>query len=586
MNDIDSGRGTIQEEGETDETSPPETQDPTQNEDGGRGPPLHDAQSNGTDPTPKQKTNKTRRTLEPQHPGSDPLKTLPFTPTERRLSGITRAPRQTGTRPFPKTGNLKTAVSTPNLATFPIPKYSNSLGSKSGGASPEYMSTSGSEYGYYTIKELMTPRPLNVLRFSQTSQKTSEIPEQCFYEKEVKLLGDEVYSINSKRRKTLFVSHYYLNSVLYMQSFGIIFVDKIGASLGFTRALDSATAQGPKILCDITQINHDSKPIKIRHEIFPTIKSANWPEQAVRWKTRKRNVTQSSSMPGVQYTWPTQAMMEEMEGYGCHLLPVGYMPTRGKNGEQFMEWQLAFPEAERYLEARLTHPQVRCFLFTMALYKSFLEPLNTHMGLLPSHIRTLLFWQCERGHAKWPEDRPGNILLKFLDTLYEAMKHMRLDDYFIHKRNLFESTPRKHLLMVQEKLLRIRENPVMHVLIALRNLRYIDTTFYPALDFKKLYDIITHDRQPPNPRPQQSITPNTTPSQQQQTEDEESDEEPDSTTDLWKGINKTDREKQWKKDARTQIELERASQRLFETKAKAAAPKLKGMATDSIDIQV
>jgi hypothetical protein len=582
LNDIDGGSGTIHEEVEIDETSPPATQDLTENGHGGGGPSLHDAQSIGVDST--QRSNRTRRVLEPQHPDCDPVSSMPFTPTERRLSGMTRVPKQTGARPFNKIGGaLRPSRSTPNLATIQSPKHSNSSGYRSGAASPEYQSINGSEYGYYTIKELMTPRPLNMHRLSQTSQNTSEIPDQCFYGKEVKLLADEEYSSNSKRRKTLFVTHYYLNSVLYMKSFEIIFADKIGASLGFTRALDSATAQGPKILCDITQTNHDSKPIKIRHEIFPTLKSADWPEQADGWKTRKRKVT-PTSMPGVQYRWPSEDMMEDLKNFGCHLLPVGYMPTRGKNGEQFMEWQLAFPEAERYLEARLTHTQFRCFLFTMALYKTFLEPLNIHQGLLPTHIRTLLFWQCERGHSKWPEDRQGNILRKFLDAMYDAIKHMRLDDYFIEKRNLFESTPRTHLLKVQEKLLRIRENPVMHMLIALRNLRYTDSAFYPVLDYKKLYDIITRDNQTSNPRPQQSITPNTN-QIQQPPEDEESDEEPDSNTDLWKGLNINDREKQWKKDVRTQIERERATQ-IIKSKTRAAAPKHRAMPKDSIDIKV
>ena len=251
-----------------------------------------------------------------------------------------------------------------------------------------------------------------------------------------------------------------------------------------------------------------------------------------------------------------------MLSYGCHLLPLGYIPTRSKNDEEYLEWQLAFPEAERYLETQLTHAQVRCLLFSMALYKTFLEPLNAQLGLLPTHIRTMLFWQCEQDYANWQENRPGEILCKFLEKLYEAIMNKHLKDYFIERRNLFESTPRKHLFKVQEKLKRIKENLVMHMLLAVRNLRYVKSSFYPVFDYKKLYAIITCDNLVPilNPRLQQptinTITPKNKQSKQQQSEEEESDEEEtNSNIDLWKPVTAHDVRKKWKQDVRTQIEI-------------------------------
>jgi hypothetical protein len=221
----------------------------------------------------------------------------------------------------------------------------------------------------------------------------------------------------------------------------------------------------------------------------------------------------------------------------------------------------------------------------MTLYKTFLEPLNIQMGLLPIHIRTQLFWQCEQ-YANWPENHPGKILRKFLDSLYDKIKQMSLNDYFIEKRNLFESTPRKHMLPVQEKLLRMRENLVMHVLVALRNLRYIDSAFYPVLDYKKLYDIITRNYQ----TPEQSITANIKHRQQQQSQDEESEEEEEeeteSNTDLWKGVTIHDRQKEWTRKVREQILLEKASQKVVNSKARRAPPIQRKMSTDCIDIKV
>jgi hypothetical protein len=589
-NETDSARSTIQEQVvESDNnSSPPETRELTETESAGNGPPFHVAQSAVTDSTQTNSKKTTIRVFGPQNPNCDPNKESTLTPTERRLSGITRMPKYEP-RPFKKSPGVRKLVqSTPNLAATQSPKDSGNSGYKSDGGSPDNDDASGSEYGYTTITELTRPQLLKEHRLGHTPQNTSEIPEQCFHEISVPLHEDEEEGGNAKRRKNLFVSRHYVNSDFFSRSFADIFADKIGEVLGLTSALNSATTQGAKIYCDTTQ-THDSNPIKIRQEIIPTIFSTIWPKEALQRKAGKRRNIQGSA-PGAQNSWPTQTMINEMEKCGCHLLPLGYMPTRGRNIEQYLEWQLAFPEAERYLETHLTHGQVRCLLFTMALYKTFLEPLNIQLGLLPTHIRTLLFWQCELNYANWPEERPGEILHFFLSKLYDAIMRKHLDDYFIEKRNLFESIPRTHLLKVQEKLLRIRENMVMHVLVALRNLRYIDTAFYPMLDYKKLYDIIIARENPvPNPQPQQPTTNRITSKNKQskrQSEEEGSDEETvESNTDFWKEVNAEDKERKWKKDVREQIEIERVAQK-FNSKAKAPAIRQRKLSRDSIDLKV
>jgi hypothetical protein len=164
-----------------------------------------------------------------------------------------------------------------------------------------------------------------------------------------------------------------------------------------------------------------------------------------------------------------------------------------------------------------------------------------------------------------------------------------LPDYFIPKRNLCESTPRTHLLKVQEKLLRIRENLVMHMLLAVRNLRYVDASFYPVFDCKRLYHIITTDNLVTllNPQLQQptlnTVAPKNKQNGQEEEDDEESEEETDdSNIDLWKPVISKDPRKRWKQDVRAQIEIERVARKL----AKDPAPRPRKPSTDSIDIQV
>jgi hypothetical protein len=549
---------------------------------------------------PTRRRNSTKRVFGPQHPDCDPNKGAGFTPTERRLSGIIRGSRHVDTHMVEQQEKLivlKAAQSLPNLAvadnakTTDSPKNSDSSGYKSEGGFPSHAHASESEYAYTTITQLTTPRPLREHRLGHVPHNTSEIPQQCFHAIDVAVYdgdgdGDGDDGGNYKVGKKLFETRYYLNSIIFMRGFADVFSDRLGVSLGFTSGLDSATLQGTKIYCDTIHNAPDSRPIKIRNEIIPTIFSAIWPKEALKWKVRPRKRV-SDPRPDAVYTWPTQDMLDQVHSLGCHLLPLGYMPTRGRNKEQFLEWQLAFPEAERQLESWLTHAQVRCLLFSMALYKSFLEPLNMQLGLLPTHIRTLLFWQCERNYAAWPDDRPGETLRKFLEKMYEAIMQQDLPDYFIHRRNLFESTPSTHLLKVQEKLLRIRENLVIHTLLAVRNLRYVDSSFYPAFDCKRLYHIITTDNLVTllNPLLQKSALNTTTPKNKQNQrheEHEDSDEETDSNLDLWKRVTSRDPRKKWKQDVRTQIEIERSAQKSDKTStSRAQRPS-----TDSIDIKV
>jgi len=603
--ETDSGKNTLEEQdGQTEKkSSPPETPDLTEGrlmmiemkkeiESAGKAPSFPIMRPILKNTAQTQRRSSIKRVFGPQHPECDPNKDASFTPTERRLSGIIRASKYVDTHiteQQKKLNVMKSTQSMPNLALPDSPKNSDSSGYKSEGGSPSQNNTSDSEYGYgyTTITELTTPRPLKERRFGNLPRNTSEIPEQCFHAIDVPVYDYDDEGGNFKGRRNLFETRYYLNSIVFMRCFADIFSEKLSRPLGFTSGLNSATVQGTKIYCDIIHTGHDSRPVKIRNEIIPTIFSAIWPKEALKWKTRQRNRI-PNARPDAVYTWPTELMLDQVHRLGCHLLPQGYMPTRGRNNEQYLEWQLAFPEAERYLETWLTHSQVRCFLFSMALYKTFLEPLNTQLGLLPTHIRTLLFWQCERNYGAWPEDRPGETLRKFLEKMYDSIMQKNLPDYFIPRRNLFESTPRTHLLKVQEKLLRIRENLVMHILLAVRNLRYVDSSFYPVFDCKRLYHIVTTDNLVTllNPLLQSPTLNTTTPTNKQNGQDEEGDEsdeeKDDSNIDLWKPVTSKDLRKRWKQDVRTQIEIERLAQKL----AKRPASRPRRPSTDSIDVKV
>lgn len=86
-----------------------------------------------------------------------------------------------------------------------------------------------------------------------------------------------------------------------------------------------------------------------------------------------------------------------------------------------LEWEINFPKAERYLEARMSHAQMKCMLLLLTLHKTFIQPVTEQNGLLPEHIRTHMFWECERDYRNWPEHRLGTKILSVIKNLQQRL---------------------------------------------------------------------------------------------------------------------------------------------------------------------
>ncbi|XP_067013083.2 uncharacterized protein [Anabrus simplex] len=513
-----------------------------------------------------------------------------YTKTERKLSGIRRPhPAQ---RPIPPSVRLLVPLSTslPNLSSptraRTSPANSESSGYKSNSSlnlSLPNSRGSESDYGYSMITELRTPRPIRLRRLGKTPARSSDIPSECFKMRDIprheESDSDEddktPNDANRPRSKSkLFTTRYYLNSTDYMASFADLFIDRLFEPLGFSKdSTQSPMMQGATIHCDVIHKRDDALICKSKMNIMPAIACRSWPKEGFEWIRRPRTIVRRHN---VLYQWPTQAMVNKIQSFGYNILPVGYLPTQGRNNEHQLEWQLAFPQAEAYLESCLTHAQLRCYLFTMALYKSFLEPAQkSELGLTPAHLRTALFWQCERNYADWPEYTPGVTLSAFLDCVYTSLKKEKLADYFLPQRNLYESIPVSYLRRVQEQLHRIQENLIMHVMVAVRNLRYVEgeDNFYPCLDFKRLYDIITTEDFVSilNPSLGLAMKGSKETTKKKEEESDESDRE-----DPWKSVAVHDHKRKWTKEVRRQIEAEKAAEKLTSGPRKS---------TDSINLE-
>lgn len=150
----------------------------------------------------------------------------------------------------------------------------------------------------------------------------------------------------------------------------------------------------------------------------------------------------------------------------------------------------------------MTHTQLRCLFFLLAIHKTYIEPATHQNGLLVEHIRCHMYWECERDYRDWPEHRLSLKLNQVIQNLNKKLSKGEMSDYFIKPKNVLENIPKKYLHFAQKVFHDVLQGPVVHFIKALRNLQcpsdrfpklsphYRD--FYSSLDWKTLYNILIH----------------------------------------------------------------------------------------------
>ncbi|XP_020285540.1 uncharacterized protein LOC109855550 [Pseudomyrmex gracilis] len=348
---------------------------------------------------------------------------------------------------------------------------------------------------------------------TDTSRKvcSTNIPSDCFKEVRINSEG-KIYSReklnrkpqNSKQFHLIMADRQYDSNVFFMSSkmfmnyFVRLFIDQLAESLSFKKQKDGLDfVENSVIHCYKMLESHIPKQRRIdSYEITPTI-WLQWPEFAQEWLYRPRS------------TWPNENDVNKIKDFGCYIIPENSLPkqnnssssrlqnqTTKKNIYQEIEWQLAFPAAERYLETCMTHSQVQVYLIALMLHKTFLRPVQERIyGLTINHIRNKLFWLIEENDrpSSWPDNRTGDCLIKLLKSLYDCISQTEpiLEDYFVHNKNMFQQISNAYLLHSQKQLKRIIENPVMYVFNTLEYINYRDQ-FFPKLDLEYLLKILTN----------------------------------------------------------------------------------------------
>lgn len=96
-------------------------------------------------------------------------------------------------------------------------------------------------------------------------------------------------------------------------------------------------------------------------------------------------------------------------------------------------------------------------------------------GLSPYHLRTLLFWACDRlppAYLSSPDpETPARLLLGLLDDLAHCILGKNCPNYFLPQCNMLEHLSDSQALLVARKLAHVRSDPTEHLRAALDQAR-------------------------------------------------------------------------------------------------------------------
>ncbi|XP_033171035.1 uncharacterized protein LOC117147991 [Drosophila mauritiana] len=375
---------------------------------------------------------------------------------------------------------------------------------------------SSGDYDYVYLARLNTPRSLEELRFGRDFNfQRNVLPESCIRrlanclppwleqtdDEESSSAAsssdeDEKDEASSDHRKyppagyetveVLRQCHVeqlqqcYLSSQQFMLYFGEVLRHHLANQLGISQSqLAACSYRG----CSV---------YTAREELVPAIHVPNsWPDCAFEfWLRARPRLTNIHTAE--QFQWPTEQMKKRIRSMGFHVVPVGYAPKRSRNPFRELEWRIVFPQAEQFLERHcLTPMQLKVFQLMKLLVKTFVDESSTSCdqspGALLEQLRAHMFWQCEQHSNDWPEEFLGERLVRFIRSFDACLAKKHLSDYFIERRNLFEHVPEDTLMKLRSIMAGIAEQPLLHVIQALRNLQHAPE-FYPQLEYKRLLE--------------------------------------------------------------------------------------------------
>lgn len=186
---------------------------------------------------------------------------------------------------------------------------------------------------------------------------------------------------------------------------------------------------------------------RVLYDLLPVVSFRGWPAVAQGWLT-------------ANHFWDGKITEEEAIS-GFYLLPccspLGGRPDR--------EWRLAFSRSEVQLKKCIPYPMAQAFQAAKAILAPVLARPRTGLSLY--HLRTLLFWACDRLPAAYlscPDlDTPGRLMLGLLDDLAHCILGKNCPNYFLPQCNMLEHLTDSQALFVARKLACVRSDPIEHL---------------------------------------------------------------------------------------------------------------------------
>ncbi|KAJ3584876.1 hypothetical protein NHX12_013599 [Muraenolepis orangiensis] len=194
---------------------------------------------------------------------------------------------------------------------------------------------------------------------------------------------------------------------------------------------------------------------RVLYDLVPVVSFRGWPAVAQGWLT-------------ANHFWDGKITEEEAIS-GFYLLPC-CSPLAGRPDR---EWRLAFSRSEVQLKKCIPFPMAQAFQAAKAVLGRLLQ--RPRAGLSTYHLRTLLFWACDRLPAAYlscpAAEAPGRLLLGLLDDLAHCVLGKSCPNYFLPQCNMLEHLTDAQALLVARKLAHVRSDPGEHLRAALDQAR-------------------------------------------------------------------------------------------------------------------
>ncbi|XP_060730763.1 transmembrane protein 102 [Tachysurus vachellii] len=197
---------------------------------------------------------------------------------------------------------------------------------------------------------------------------------------------------------------------------------------------------------------------RVLYDLLPVVSFRGWPAVAQSWLT-------------TNHFWDGKITEEEAIS-GFYLLPC-CSPTAVSASRPDREWRLAFSRSEVQLKKCVPFPMAAAFQAAKAVVSRLLARPRTGLSLY--HLRTLLFWACDRLPAAYlscsEQETPARLFLGLLDDLAHCVLGKNCPNYFLPQYNMLEHLTDNAALLVARKLAHLRSDPAEHLRAALEQAR-------------------------------------------------------------------------------------------------------------------